>query len=70
MKRFLENYKKKFKISQKKYYDARRKDIFFIIKKNFLFNTKNLRVRKLCKKLTDRYIRSFKVVKVIGLNVY
>ncbi len=40
----------------KKYYDARRKDIFFIIGDKVLLNTKNLRVRKLCKKLTDRYI--------------
>ena len=54
----------------KKYYDARRKDIFFTIREKILFNTKNLRVRKLCKKLTDRYIGSFKVIKDVGLNVY
>ncbi len=54
----------------RKYYDARRKDIFFAIGEEVLFNAKNLRVRKLCKKLTDRYIGSFKIVKVVGLNVY
>src|SRR6266498_5549625 len=54
----------------RKYYDARRKDFFFAIGEEVLFNAKNLRVRKLCKKLTDRYIRPFKVVKAVGLNVY
>ncbi len=54
----------------KKYYDTRRKNIFFIIKEEVLLNTKNFRVRKLYKKLTDRYIRFFKIVKVVGLNVY
>ncbi len=54
----------------KKYYDARRKIIFITIKEKVLLNTKNLRVRKLYKKLTNRYIRSFQVVKAIGLNTY
>jgi len=27
-------------------------------------------VRKLCKKLTDRYIRPFKIIKTVGLNAY
>ena len=54
----------------KKFYDIRRKNIFFTIREEILFNTKNLRVRKLYKKLTDRYIRFFKIIKVIGLNIY
>ncbi len=54
----------------KKYYDTRRKDIFFIIREEVLFNTKNFRVRKLYKKLTDRYIRFFKIIKAVGLNIY
>ncbi len=54
----------------KKYYDTRRKDISFVIGDEVLLNTKNLRVRKLCKKLTDRYIKPFKIVKAVGLNVY
>ena len=54
----------------KKYYDARRKNISFAIREEILLNAKNLRVRKLCKKLTDRYIGSFKVIKAVGLNVY
>ena len=54
----------------KKYYDTRRKDISFKIKEKILLNTKNLRVRKLYKKLTDRYIRPFKITKAVGLNIY
>ncbi len=27
-------------------------------------------MRKLCKKLTDRYIRPFKIIKSVGLNIY
>ncbi len=54
----------------KKYYDIYYKNIFFTIGDKIFFNTKNLRVRKLYKKLTNRYIRSFKIIKVIGLNIY
>src|SRR6266498_3398919 len=47
-----------------------RKDIFFTIGEKVLLNTKNLRVRKLYKKLTDRYIEFFKITKAVGLNIY
>jgi hypothetical protein len=35
----------------------------------FLF-IKNIRVRKFCKKLTDRYLDSFKISEKINDNVY
>ncbi len=54
----------------KKYYDTHRKDISFTIKKEIFLNTKNLRVRKSYKKLTNRYIKPFKLTKAIGLNIY
>ncbi len=54
----------------KKYYDIYYKDIFFAIEDEILLNTKNHRVRKLYKKLTDRYIGFFKIIKVVGLNIY
>ncbi len=54
----------------KKYYDIRRKNSFFTIGEKILLNAKNFRMRKLCKMLTNRYIRFFKVVKVVGLNIY
>src|SRR6266536_4452593 len=70
MKRPLKKLWKKTQNIVKKYYDTRRKNISFIIREKILLNTKNLRVRKLYKKLTDRYIRSFKITKTVGLNVY
>jgi hypothetical protein len=57
-------------VTAKKYYDAYRKEISFAIEDKVLINVKNLRVRKLCKKLTDRYVRPFKVSKFISLNAY
>jgi hypothetical protein len=54
----------------KKYYNIYRKEIFFAIGDEILINIKNLRVRKLCKKLTDRYVGSFKVFKIVSLNAY
>src|SRR6266536_3093224 len=70
MRKPLENYKKKTQNIIKKYYDTRRKNISFIIKEKILLNTKNLRVRKLYKKLTNRYIKSFKIIKAVDLNIY
>src|SRR6266498_4267165 len=70
MRKPLENYKKKTQNIIKKYYDTRRKNISFIIKEKILLNTKNLRVRKLYKKLTNRYIKPFKIIKAVGLNIY
>ncbi len=66
----LRELQKKIQNIVKKYYDIRCKDIFFAIGEEIFLNTKNLRVRKLYKKLTDRYIGSFKIIKVISLNVY
>jgi hypothetical protein len=57
-------------ITAKKYYNAYKKEIFFVIRNEIFINAKNLRVRKLCKKLTDRYVGPFKVFKSIGLNAY
>jgi hypothetical protein len=57
-------------ITAKKYYNAYRKKISFAIKDKIFINVKNLRVRKSCKKLTDRYIGPFKISKFVGLNAY
>jgi hypothetical protein len=57
-------------ITAKKYYNAYKKEISFAIGDKVLINVKNLRVRKSCKKLTDRYIRPFKISKSISLNAY
>ena len=57
-------------VTAKKYYNIYRKEISFAIRNKILINVKNLRVRKLCKKLTDRYIRPFKVFKSVNFNAY
>jgi hypothetical protein len=54
----------------KKYYNIYKKEIFFAIGDEIFINVKNLRVRKLCKKLTDRYVGLFKVSKSISPNAY
>ncbi len=35
-----------------------------------LLSTKNLRVRKLCRNFIDRYVKLFKIIKIIDKNVY
>jgi hypothetical protein len=57
-------------IIAKKYYNTHKKEISFAIENKVLINVKNFRVRKSCKKLTDRYVRPFKVSKSISLNAY
>jgi hypothetical protein len=54
----------------RKYYDKRRKAQFFKEGQEVLLSAKNIRVRKPCKKLTDRFLGPFKVVKKIGENAY
>ena len=60
----------KSQITAKKYYDTHRKEISFAKGDEVLINAKNLRVRKPCKKLTDRFVGPFPVVKSVGLNAY
>jgi hypothetical protein len=57
-------------VTAKKYYNAHKKEISFAIKDKIFINVKNLRVRKSCKKLTNRYVKPFKMSKFISLNAY
>jgi hypothetical protein len=57
-------------IIAKKYYNVYRKEIYFAIRDEVLINVENLRVRKSCKKLTDRYVEPFKEFKSVDPNVY
>jgi hypothetical protein len=57
-------------ITAKKYYNTYKKEISFAIKDKIFINAKNLRVRKPCKKLTDRYVGFFKMSKSVNLNAY
>jgi hypothetical protein len=67
---FLRDMWKKSQITAKKYYDTHKKEISFAKRDKILINAKNLRVRKLCKKLTDRFVGPFPVVKSVGPNTY
>ena len=57
-------------ITAKKYYNTHKKEISFAIGNEVFINVKNLRVRKLCKKLTDRYVGFFKISKSVNSNTY
>jgi predicted nucleic acid-binding OB-fold protein len=57
-------------VTAKKYYNIYKKEISFAIGDKIFINVKNFRVRKLCKKLTDRYVGFFKVSKSVNFNVY
>jgi hypothetical protein len=57
-------------ITAKKYYNTHKKEISFAIRDKILINVKNFRVRKPYKKLTNRYIGSFKMSKSINSNIY
>jgi hypothetical protein len=57
-------------ITAKKYYNTYKKEISFAIRDKILINVKNLRVRKSYKKLTDRYVGSFKMSKSVNFNAY
>jgi hypothetical protein len=54
----------------KNYYDKRRKIQSFREGQEVLLSAKNIRVRKPCKKLTDRFLGPFRVIKKIGENAY
>jgi hypothetical protein len=54
----------------KRYFDKRRKVQFFKEGQEVLLSSKNIRVRKPCKKLTERFLGPFRVVKRIGENAY
>jgi hypothetical protein len=51
------------KRASKKYFDKRGKVQFFKEGQEVLLSAKNIRVRKPCKKLTERFLGPFKVVK-------
>jgi hypothetical protein len=44
--------------------------MIFKFSDEIFLSVKNIRVRKFCKKLTDRYLGSFKISEKINNNVY
>jgi hypothetical protein len=53
-----------------KYYNIKRKEIIFKSGDKIFLSVKNIRVRKFYKKLTDRYLDSFKISEKINDNAY
>jgi hypothetical protein len=58
------------KRAAEKYYNKKYKKIFFTLSDEILLSTKNFAIRKLCKKILNRYVGSFQILKKIGINVY
>ena len=54
----------------RRYYNKRRKTQLFEEDQKILLSIKYIRVRKLYRKLTDRFLGSFKITKRVGENVY
>ncbi len=54
----------------KKFYNLKRKNIIYKIKDEILLLLKNIRMRKVSKKLTDKFLRLFKIKKLINKNTY
>jgi hypothetical protein len=53
-----------------KYYNKKYKKFSFILGDEILLSTKNLIIRKLYKKFSNRYVGSFQILKKIGMNIY
>jgi hypothetical protein len=56
-------------MAAEKYYNKKYK-ISFTLDDEILLNTKNFAVRKLYKKLSNRYVESFQILKKIRMNAY
>ncbi len=71
--KLLKTYQKIWMKTQKvarRYYDKRRKIQSFEEDQEILLSAKHIRVRKLCRKLADRFLGPFRITKRIGENAY
>jgi len=71
--KFSKTYQKMWMKAQKvakKHYDKRRKAQSFEKKQKILLSAKYIRVRKPYRKLTDRFLKPFKITKRVGENTY
>jgi hypothetical protein len=53
-----------------KYYDKKHKERTYAVGERVMLSIKNIRMRKASKKLADRYVGPFTILKVIGKNAY
>ena len=56
--------------SMAKYYDKKHKDRTYQVGERVMLSTKNIRMRRASKKLADRYVGPFTILKAIGKNAY
>ncbi len=54
----------------KKFYNLKRKNIIYKIRDEILLLSKNIRIRKVSKKLTNKFLKLFKIKKLINKNAY
>ncbi len=54
----------------KKFYNLKRKNKIYKIENEVLLLLKNIRMRKVSKKLTNKFLELFKIKKLINKNTY
>ncbi len=54
----------------KKFYNLKRKNMIYKIKDEILLLLKNIRIRKVSKKLINKFLELFKIKKLINKNAY
>jgi len=54
----------------KKFYNLKRKNIIYKIRDEILLLLKNIYIRKVSKKLINKFLKLFKIKKLINKNAY
>jgi hypothetical protein len=57
-------------ITAAKYYNKKHKDMSYNVGDEILLSSRNIRTRRAYKKLNDRFIGLFRVMKKVGRNTY
>jgi hypothetical protein len=53
-----------------KYYNKKHKNISYNVEDEVLLSSRNIRTRRACKKLNDRFISPFRVMEKVNRNTY
>jgi hypothetical protein len=57
-------------ITTAKYYNKKHKDMSYNVRDEVLLSSRNIRTRRACKKLNDRFISLFRVMEKVSRNTY
>jgi hypothetical protein len=57
-------------ITAAKYYNKKHKDMSYNVRDEMLLSSRNIRTRRACKKLNNRFISLFRVMEKVGRNTY